>query len=414
VRLFGVGRAALAGAIGLTVGGCQSGCRTEGQKGGAVGTADAAVASAPDATADAPAPMAPRCTEGRSFALDVKNLELGEAHATPAQIVIGAAFDKDGGRRAGYIVAARAGDDVTAVRLEPAGDLAPDAPPPGIAVVGGAPLVARYPPGSARELAVGAARIPQQSDDSFGFDLAPNAIAWDEFAVVPGWPVRGVIKVLSAPFDARRAVIVSPEGSDADSPRVIERAGGYWIAWIARRPEPERDGAAPEVEGPGEARAFRWIEAAALDANGALVGAPRRIAASRRVEAFDLSPRDGGAALDLLVKDDEEPSDAAGARLLVVTLRGDGALLEEETRVLVPDGIGDGVPDRIGPWAAYTDRQDRAWLVPVEAVASGGRPSPEPSLDGGRPLAALGTRIFAAYPADPAHALRVLTCAAPL
>jgi hypothetical protein len=193
--------------------------------------------------------------------------------------------------------------------------------------------------------------------------------------------------------------IVTPETSDVDEPRLVARSGGYWLAWIARKPEPLRD-AAPELEGPGERRTHAWLEIVPLDPTGKPTGPVKRVTdAGSRVEAFDLMTQ--GGALTALVKDDEAPADNAGSRLLVY----DG----EKTRVVVAEGVGRGIPDLLGGFAAFRDEQDRARLVPL-VPAPDPRPSPEPALDGARTLADVGGQILAGFPGDPARALRVVPC----
>ena len=372
-----------------------------------IAEASTTAATAPDASA----PLPPRCEETKALPLDRDLVEYGEALVTKSGVLVGAAYEKDGKRRAGIVTVAREGDAIGAARLDDAGELAADAPPPDVVLLGGKAIAATYPPSKdARELAIDAWRIPQQKDDSFAFDVAvresgDGLVAWDEDAPAGSSGARGIVKVAPLPFDPKAPPIVaSPESSDADSPRVALRPGGYWVVWIAKKPEPEKD-AAPELEGPGERPHLAWLEIAALDAKGSPAGAPLRVTkAGSRIESFDLAAQ--GDSLDVLVKDDEQPADGAGSRLVLVTVRG----AESQVRVVLESGAGRGVPDLLGARIAFADLHDHVRLRPL---AAGGRVSVEPALDGARPLAALGDQILAGFSGDPARALRILRCPDP-
>jgi hypothetical protein len=283
-----------------------------------------------------------------------------------------------------------------------------DAPPPAVTWDGADLVVAAYTKRrDARVLEVvriagekESARYAyaQSKDESFDFDLAPGLVVWDEDAPTGDGRLRAVLKVDAIP-PSGKAQIVTPETSDVDEPRLAARPGGFWLAWIARKPEPLRD-AAPELEGPGERRTHAWLEIVPLDAAGKPSGPVMRVAeAGSRVEAFDLATR--GDTLTVLVKDDEALADNAGSRLVVY----DG----EKTRVLVADGAGRGIPDLLGRVAAFRDEQDHARLVPL-AGTDDPRPSLEPALDGARTLADIGGQILAGFPGDPGRALRVVSC----
>jgi len=62
----------------------------------------------------------------------------------------------------------------------------------------------------------------------------------------------------------------SPD-SDAEMPRVVADGAGYFVLWMARRPEPvgALDASAPAAaEAIGEPRAYSWLEMVTLDAAG--------------------------------------------------------------------------------------------------------------------------------------------------
>ena len=357
-----------------------------------------------DASDDANAPLSARCGDREGLALPPGAYEMGDALVTNDRVFVGVAHDVGGKHKGALVTLVRDGDVLSTPTLEDVDDLLPDAPPPKALLFGGKPTLAMYvPQKGTRALAFGPMRIPQQSDGSFAFDAATQgeagAVVWDEDAANAP---RGVVKLATLPFAPEgQPLVISGDASNADSPRVALRPGGYWVAWLARKAEAERD-AAPELEGPGEKRQLTWLEVAQVDANGHTVGAPMRIAkAGARVESFDMLAHDD--ALDVLVKDDEQPGDDEGSRLVLVTLRGGDA----GVRVIAERGVGRGVPDLLGARAVFVDLADHARLLPI---AAGGRASLEPELDNARPLALLDRSVLAGFPKDSTRPLGVLRC----
>ncbi len=397
-------RVLLLSAAGLGVVALVVRARTGCQPSGVPGAPDAESAQADDAGEDAKAPLSARCGDFTPLALPPGAYEMGDALVTKDRVFVGVARDVGGKREAALVSVTRDADVLTVATVEGAGELAVDAPPPKVIFLAGKAVLAMYVPSKdARELAIDGAKISQQKDGSFAFDAvaegAEGLVAWDEDAV--GAP-RGIVKVAALPIVAGAAArVVSPEASDVDSPRLATRPGGYWIAWLAKKPESERD-AEPELEGPGEKRHTTWLEIAQLDTKGALVGAPSRVTkAGTRVDSFDMLA--SGDGVDLLVKDDEQPADGEGSRLVLVTLRG----AETSVRVIAERGAGRGVPDLLGARALFVDLAEHARLLPV---APGSRESMEPDLDSVRPLAAVGDRILAGFPRDSARPLGVFRC----
>jgi hypothetical protein len=401
LRLLGAGAVALAIVVVFSVLRARSGCTP----GGVDLPPPPAEAAAPvDAGDDANAPLSARCGDREGLTLPPGVYEMGDALVTKDKVFIGVAHDVGGKHQGALVTLVREGDALSSPTVVDEGDLAPDAPPPKAVVFQGKPLLAMVvAEKGARALAVGAMRIAQQNDVSFAFDVATQGegglVAWDEDAANAP---RGVVKVATLPHAPDgQALVVSAESSDADSPRVAVRPGGYWVAWLARKPEPERD-AAPELEGPGEKRHLTWLEVAQVDASGHPIGAPMRVGkAGSRVESFDMLAHDD--ALDILVKDDEQPADEEGSRLVLVTLRG----AEVVVRVIVERGVGRGIPDLLGARAAFVDLAEHARLLPI---APGGRASVEPELDNARPLASLELRLLAGFPKDSITPLGVLRC----
>jgi hypothetical protein len=314
-------------------------------------------------------------------------------------------------------------------------DLGPpfgDDPPPSPRVEGGSARVAFYGRRASdagtrvRELTVarldeGAlgkveATVVQQADESTAFDVAWNdagagLVAWDEDAP-PGTDAgsasaeggasggeggRGFVKVQALGSPSLR--VASPESSDAESPRLLARpGGGFWLAWLARKVEDE----SYAVEGPGERRAFRWVEVVPLTATGEAAGPVRRVSSDKgRAMAFDLGR--SGDDLVVLVQDENAPSEGGGARLLRHVV---GAKIESADVVdaglgstiaeLVPTPAGD-VAHGGTRWLAFTDAAERAHVAPVDPVLLPlGRATAEPAFDGARVVASVPPdRVYA-------------------
>src|SRR5262249_23638556 len=133
---------------------------------------------------------------------------------------------------------------------------------------------------------------------------------------------------------------VSGPNTDAGSPRIIARPGGYWLAYVARGEERSKKKPAPQGEdeqddtAQGEAIATGWIEAVPLDASGTPSGAPRAVTPKKGYAlSFDLELGDGGGAL-IAWRDDDTPTGSGGGKLSSVLVRPGGA---EEARVLAEE-----------------------------------------------------------------------------
>jgi hypothetical protein len=279
--------------------------------------------------------------------------------------------------------------------------------------------------------------IVQQADESLAYDVAWPAgsgaplVAWDEDApTVPAQILadRGVVKVQV--MGGGKARVASPDTSDAEAPRLLARRGGYWLAWLARRPEPETSqDAGAAAEGPGERRAYRWVELVALDAKGEATSAVRRVTPEKgRVASFDLAagaPESGGGGdpkLVVVVQDEAAVSEGAGERIVRYAL--DGQKDRIESGELLDGGVGHALADLLPlaadgrgggqHWLSFTDTQEHAHLVLLGAsFGIAGAPTLEPALDGARIVASgpPGDIVYAVGPAAGAGVeLRRLVC----
>ena len=241
-------------------------------------------------------------------------------------------------------------------------------------------------------------QIEQQADESTVFDVAwsdgRGLAAWDEDApnkpdaALPSISDRGYVKVQGLGGPESKPRVASPETSDADSPQLVSRPGGYWLAWLARRVEEAPSG----VEGPGEDKDFRWVEAVMLDARGEPQGPVRRVSSERgRAVAFDMARN--GADLVVLVQDEAAAAEGGGARLLRYVV---GGPIVPPTD-LVDGGVGHALAEVVAApegtpahWLAWSDVAEHAHLTALGngLVPSGpAAASLEPAFDGARVLA---------------------------
>ncbi len=391
-------------------------CHRKSPEGGAGPVASAAPSSSTAAADAAPELAAPRCRTGPAELTLVdaggEEADFGEAIPTPEGLAVGLTLG-DGATRTASMALVAAG--LARASVVPLGLTSQDAPPPRPFVVGKRLFAAAYVhagadagPPHTRPLvlfrldgttAARVAQIDQRSDDSPTVDVAAGAedalLAWDEDAAD-----HGVVRVARLVGGSKLvdAGIASPGTTDADEPQVVPRPNGYWLAWIARRPERTDAGetvvalsAGSDPERPSEDRAYRWVELQALDGGGQPVGTPHAITATQgHVSAFSLVSRDDGA--HLFVRDDEEAFEGAGGRILHVAVHGDRAEAPEE---LVAQGVGPGAPTLLSvvampPLLVYADGTDQTRIVPLSpALALVGAASVEPALADARPLGAI-------------------------
>lgn len=361
---------------------------------------------APEAGAVAMAEVLPRC-RGEANRLPIgESSVVGDVAVSESGLAIGI-VRSEGGRRVASLL--RTGLDLADPRAVDIGPSLGDDPPPTPRFHGGATYalwlerqladagprirtlkVARV--GDDGKPAVVAA-VEQQADESTAFDVAWSAdaglAAWDEDAPnkpdasYPSLSERGFVKVQPLTAGARPRV-ASPESSDADSPQLVARQGGFWLAWLARRVEEAPSG----VEGPGEDKSFRWVEAMMLDAKGEAAGPVRRVSSERgRAVSFDMAVANGD--LVVVVQDEAAVSEGGGARLLRYAVGGNASAGAD----LVDGGVGHALADVVAAadgsrrWLAWSDVAEHAHLTTLGAGLLGGATTLEPALDGARVLA---------------------------
>lgn len=269
------------------------------------------------------------------------------------------------------------------------------------------------------------AEISQAKDDSdaFGIEVGTKrgVVVWDEWSKEAG---HSVIKAVTFPRDdiakTSSDFVISGAREDAESPLVVKRPGGFWVAWIAnqkREPDKkERDLATDTTDavdlGP------RTLSLLPLDDDGRPAGAP--LSVSRQgghVLGFDLSPARDGAALVAWRDDKTAPGATGGAAHVAMVSPGGSidarAVTEDEASVDVPVLVADDAPPAGAPaaWLGVANDSDVARLSALDAAGhSLDELSPEAAFGTGTPLAAHARRVVIAKPSGHRVELEVFTC----
>lgn len=273
------------------------------------------------------------------------------------------------------------------------------------------------------------AELAEGRDESLAIDVASSGdravVVWDD---VPKEAKRSSVILASFDTATLRSITrprpATPPNTDADSPRVVARPGGYWLAYIARSDDPAGDPEAapkPKKKGKpkddedtaaaGEAIAKRWIELMPLDESGAATATARAVTPKDgHVLAFDLELGEGGAAL-LAFRDDDTPSGSSGGRVSSVLVREGGG---EEIHVLSEEGNSAGVPELLPGWVSIAGISGPPRLATLTSTGElSSELTAEPSIGGGgEPLAAAKGVLLVARPAGRAMKLSVMSCTA--
>ena len=256
--------------------------------------------------------------------------------------------------------------------------------------------------------------IPQPRD-CLGFDMAYGTgggmVAWDD--ATADNPPRGVIRVAAVSSDSHVETThaVSPVESDGEMARVVPNGSGFFVLWVARRPERSGDAAASGPEVTGEARTFAWIEMIAVDSRASARSPVWRLTPTTgHVSAYDVRLLDGTSkplttppsadvpsaepakpVLLVVARDDGEATDGSGGTLLRVRATDSGP---EEASELTTDGLGRGAPilvagleASVAPWTVWIGRDERLRLLPLDrAGVPAAASSAEEAFDDSRPL----------------------------
>jgi hypothetical protein len=379
-------------------------------------------------------------------------VEVGEGAAYDGGFAVGALREAEGGSVAFVALLGPDGKDGKLVRLARSrGDM----DPPVVAGSGRSVLAAMFEPNAAGR-AIKIARVtdgevawgPELSegrDESLAVDMAVSGaralIAWDD---VTKDHDRGAVMLSSLDpkeLKATAARPVSKPDADADSPRLVARPGGFWLAYVSRaegratakpgkpdaaRPSDTRDkgdkGDKPKPPSPadddegeaqgGQAIERAWVEVVPLDESGTPTGTPQRVTPKDgHVLAFDIVVADEGAAL-VAWRDDDTPSGSSGGTVTMARVALGGSV--GEAKVIADEGVGTGVPSLLPGWVAVSGVSGPKQLAAVAPIGVLLEPlTPEPSLGTGEPIAATRDAMLVARHLGRAVRLDVMRCAPP-
>ncbi len=368
-------------------------------------------------------------------------VSVGRGTLTNTGFAVGTLRDAEGGTVAALASLDFDGKNGVLIRLSRSrGDMEP----PAVAGAGDAVIaVVPEPNASGRALKIvkikgqdvtWGAEFSEGRDDSLAMDIAVSgeraALVWDD---VPLSTKRSTIFLSTADVATLLSVTparpISPPGVDADSPRLITRPGGFWLAYAAQAeaPAPKEEkggktkgggrakGDVDETQG-GETIVNRWVEVIPLDTSGAAVGLPRAVTPKDgHLLAFDIELSPEGGAL-ISVRDDDTPSGSGGGRVSTVLVEMSGA---REAKVLAEEGFGVGVPELLPGWIllfGLSGPPEMAQLSPATGELIGDFVQ-EPGLGiGAEVLAAAsvhgGEKLLVSRPAGKALKLSIAACEA--
>jgi hypothetical protein len=397
---------------------------------------------------------ADRAEPERDELLEPFAVVLGRATSAPNGWAVGVLSDAEGGSVASVVSTSADAEGGTVTKLARSrGDFDPPVVAPG---PDGALLVALLEANAgARAVRLASvvrgevrwgAEIPEGRDESLAIDLAVaasrGAVVWDasrdeaSHVAVATFPSNDVGKVTSS----RRA---SPEGIDADAPRIVPRSGGFFLTYVvhgvevSRERSAERDERAaatpkrkrdsdekstrkPRIQGEareegevdeargGEAVRSTWIEVVLLDEQGAQTAEPMRIGSrDGHVVSYDVAPSASG---ELLVawRDEDAPTGGAGGAVMLARVTGSGPT---EPVLVTSEASADGAPTLLSGWLAIPALRGPDLLAKLGADGALLEPiAIEPSLGRAEPVASIAERLLLAEPEGKAMRLRVATC----
>lgn len=258
------------------------------------------------------------------------------------------------------------------------------------------------------------ASVHDGDDESQAFDVAAvpgnGVLVWDEWDKNKNHGVVRVARFATSQLAELAATqALSAPDVDAESPRVVQSANGFWAAWAINDDAPgekaapaRRTGGASDSDEPTPERTLqalrRGVEVVRLDATGKPLGVARRATpAGAKVTQFDLAAAVGGGAL-LAYREGAASLASAGGDLVVVLLGADGSerrmpIGEIESGAGVPLLLADGqAPDHV--WLALGSPGDESslWLLHPDAAA---RPTLlDPRLGQALPVAVRGQQLL--------------------
>lgn len=287
------------------------------------------------------------------------------------------------------------------------------------------------------------AELEQPRDESLAVDVAASGdrgvLVWDAVKddtsrVVMVSFKRGDVGTTTKP----RAI--TAEGVDAEAPRLVPRAGGYFLVYRVRggafggdaAPDDKSEkkkgsgsssgGADDDVdESIGEKDFTSWVEALRLDENGSPEGSPERLTPREgQVTGFDVTA--GKDAFTLAWRNQGGPSGSGGGEVHVLRVTTAGPLPEATVKEKgqgggaafeSPTAPSAGIPVVLGTWIAVPTLRGHSLLAALDADGNPiERMRPEDSFGFGEPVAERGTPsvLLVAEPKGRAINLRLLRC----
>lgn len=247
---------------------------------------------------------------------------------------------------------------------------------------------------------------------------ARGVVAWDSVDRAQHGAIHAMSFALDDVSKAGPTRTLSPEHTDAQSPALALRPGGFWLAWIAAPVEkPATKGLSAKDSDDSDASARR-VEIMPLDAEGTASATPIAVTPHEsRVLAYDIAPLPGGGALVGWRDDGATPGVEDDAVRLTAVLP-DGSVQQSElsaTRALagVPALIPDvEASDKLAPlWVSVESGAGvtlfgaaNATAAPIDAL------SPDPLIGRADVLAVAAGRTLIARPVRLAVELSVLEC----
>jgi len=297
-----------------------------------------------------------------------------------------------------------------------------------LAIPDGAPSgtlvhLARVDDPTGRERVTWGADLPQGTDESEALALEVGAktavVAWDEWS-----PHAGVEIVKGSTFSPSDVAKASPPSTlssaeeDAEGPLLAPRAGGFWVAWIARaKRAAHKDEPAPSDTTEPTDTGPRWIMLTPLDESGKPVGTAIRVTPKDgHVQGFDIAPATDGGAL-VAFRDDATVEGTSGGTVRLVVVRADGAI---DARTVSDEDVGPAVPSLLVDanaesgtpgWLSLTNDSGIARLLALDGQ---GRAldalAPEPSAGTATLLAVHARQLLATRPRGRGVEVFALTC----
>jgi len=260
--------------------------------------------------------------------------------------------------------------------------------------------------------------------DASGFSLEVSAkeglVAYSFLEKGHGGIALSRFDPLALSLSGKPRHLPAPSDGDAESPRLVARSGGYYLAWIVRGAVPARDKLMPKPDAGEDLKLLEEgptaIEIQPLDTAGAPTGSPKRVTPSgARVLAFELlASADDGALI--VYRDEREGPGLERSSAEVVALRADGSMQTKSWEL----GESSGVPSLLAD-AQRAPEAPVAWLS--AAGASGlrlfalgadgltlGESKQDARLNGVEPLAMAGGHWFVTRQRAGRREFSVLAC----